>query len=157
MWDDYTKKFYDVDYETPQLGNTTPWPLLRPETIQRPTTVFPPEQRGMLEDITNQIATGYLVSVSSSWGGRIRARRLGRVNLKLKETTYMSWPALEDVKGAVLAAEMMNALTRHLWDRQCDGLNRPFTYKTPRTISDNMPRRWHVDGSALTMSSTISW
>lgn len=64
MWDDETKKFYHVDYETAQLGNTTPRSLLRPGTVPKTCHGVPTgNNEAMPENITKRIFGHWLSSL----------------------------------------------------------------------------------------------
>ena len=147
MLDDLNGVFYDVDYETPLLGNKTPWMELALHTVTDPAIVFPPEQQDMLHK--KQFATGFLVSIGSRSPTLITARMLGRVNVKKLPQELMNWSALRALKGKELPAEMCAGLLRRIWNRRAGAAAQSFPFVTPSRILNGMPRPWHRDGVAL--------
>jgi len=147
MFDNSKQIFYDIDYETAQLGNNTPWSRLAPETLRDPAIVFPPEHCDMLEIM--KFATGFLVSILRREGDKFIAKKLGRVNVKPVEPKYMNWSALTTWKGEELANEMKAGLLKRMWDRRAGFTSRVVPYVTSGNVLDEMPRKWHEDGAAL--------
>jgi hypothetical protein len=147
MLDDSTETFYDVDYQTELLGNTTPWTALALHKVRDPAIVFPPEQCDMLQ--TMAFATGFLVSIERRDREIFVAKKIGRVNVKPLEEKHMNWAALESSKGGELPMEMRAGLLRRIWNRRPSATSQPIAYVTPRAILEGMPRQWYQDGAAL--------
>jgi hypothetical protein len=147
MLDDSTQKFYDVDYQTELLGNTTPWTALALHQVRDPAIVFPPEQCDMLEIM--KFATGFLVSIECRDREMFVAKKIGSVNVKLMEEKLMNWAALRSLKGDELPAEMRVGLLRRVWNKRPNAASQSIPYVTPRLTLDDMPKHWHRDGAAL--------
>ena len=147
MLDDLNDVFYDIDYETPLLGNKTPWTELALHTVPDPAIVFPPEQQDMLHKM--QFATGFLVSIESRSSTLITARKIGRVNVKQLPEKLMNWSALRALKGKELPAEMRAGLLRRIWNRRSGAADHSIPFVTPSRILNDMPRPWHRDAVAL--------
>lgn len=147
MLDDSSQIFYDVDYGTRLLGNSTPWTALALHTVPDPAIVFPPEQCDMLPFMN--LVTGFLVSIESRDRGVFVAKKIGRVNVKPLKEGLMNWAALRSLKGDPLPAEMSAGLLRRVWNRRPNAPPRAIPYVTPGHILDNMPRPWHRDGAVL--------
>lgn len=154
MLDEITRTFYDVDLETPQLGNPVSWKstgVSRSTLGQNLALVFPNplDDTGKAElqrtGYNPDFQVGRLVSVARREGRKIYGRIVAKVNVKPVPKRMMSWEGLKAKKGAVLANEMRNGLCGRLWGRP----NASVGFVTPRSILDNMPRKWHVDPRAL--------
>lgn len=148
MLEEETGVFYDVDYTTLRAGSDPTWEDIAPEHFEDPAVAFPPTQSRRLREET--IATGFLVSITKREGDEIWARSFGEVMVKPLPPNLMSWDKLIEMKGPVLPAEMKAGLMGRLWNRRpgASQTNTP-SFVTSRTILDNMPRNWHVDGAAL--------
>lgn len=145
---DYTNDvFYDVDYETANLRNSTSYAALALHTVQDPAIVFPPNQWNMLQ--TMKFATGFLVSIISRDGQTFSAKNLGSVNVKPLRQELMNWAALRSKKGPELPAEMKAGLLRHVWNRRSNAATQSIPYVHQRHVLDNMSNPWHRDGVAL--------
>jgi hypothetical protein len=147
--DDLNDVFYDVDYESSDLKNTTPWTELALHTVADPAIVFPPNQYQMSENNKTLRITGFLVSIQSRDSGLFTATKIGTVHVQQLQKKYMNWGALESLKGAELPSEMRAGLLRHVFNRRPRGSARMISYVTPRHVLDNMPRQWHRNAAAL--------
>lgn len=147
MVDDQNDRFYDIDYETLLLGNTTAWEQVALHRIKDPAIVFPPKQEELLRQNQSILAIGFLVSIEERNAAGWRARKLGQVGVRAFPQGLMSWSALESQKGPVLPAEMRAGLLRKVFRR--DGAAGAMTYVTSLQVLNAMPRPWHRDGAWL--------
>lgn len=162
MLDDLDNVFYDVDYESSELQNSTDWTELALHNVVDPAIVFPPNQwqifeecwtwrqvGGELED-RPLIATGFLVSIQSRDSGIFNATKLGTVHVLQWRQQHMNWGVLESLKGTELPSEMRAGLLRHIFNRR-PGANTQMviSYVTPRRVLDENSRPWHEDGASL--------
>ena len=158
MLEETTKTFYDVDTQTPLLGNPASWATtgLSPSVLgSKPAIVFPiplNEISKMIlrdEGFNPEFMVGRLVSIESQDGMNVFAKVVGRVNVRPLPQNMMSWEALKTKKGDVLPDEMKNGLLGRLWGGQNEDAVGAAGFVTPRDVLDNMPRKWHIDPAAL--------
>lgn len=163
MLEESSKTFYEVDAQTPRLGNPTSWEesgfsstnFGRDLAIVIPNTLDPayksriasrefPQEFGVgkTKTLNPQFEVGTLVAISRSEGNTIYGEVLGRVNINPSE--YITWSAMQNMKGSVLSDEMRNGLLGSLWG------NRHVDRKVMHLdILAEMPRKWHEDPVVL--------
>lgn len=61
----------------------------------------------------------------------------------------MNWSALKAKKGEELPNEMQAGLLRNFWGRRTASSSHSIPYVTESSVLDAMPRKWHMDGAAL--------
>lgn len=147
MLDDSKQVFYDVDYETPALGNHTPWEKLDLHTKREPAIVFTPFHYYAF--MKRDFATGSLVSIESREDNVYVAKWLGAVNVSPMKQDQMNWAMLRSWKGEELPNEMQNGLLRHVWNRRSKAESNNIPYVTQASVLDQMPRPWHNNGEYL--------
>ena len=147
MLDDLNNVFYDVDYESSSLNNSTPWTKLGLHNVADPAIVFPPNQWQMFEE--NSSATGFLVLIQSRDSGLFTATKIGTVYVRPLLQEFMNWGVLESLKGSELPSEMRAGLLRHVFNRRPGANARMISYVTLRRVLDNMHRPWHQNGAWL--------
>lgn len=159
MLEESSKTFYEVDAQTPRLGNPTSWEesgfssmdFGRDLAIVIPNTLGPeyksriasrefPQEFGVgkTKTLNPQFEVGTLVAISRSEGNTIHGEVLGRVNIN--PSRFLTWSAMENMKHNVLSDEMRNGLLGSLWG------NRHVDRKVVHPdILAEMPRKWHDD------------
>jgi hypothetical protein len=148
MLDDENGVFYDVDYGSEPLRNSTPWSELALYNVVDPAVVFPPAQWQKLHDL-DWLPTGFLVAIQSRDGNVFRAVKIGAVHVKRLPRDLMNWGALESLTGPELTAEVRAGLLRRVFDRRPGSNAGPVSYVNPKKVLDGMPRPWHRDGNWL--------
>jgi hypothetical protein len=158
MLEETTNTFYDVDTQTPLLGNPASRVTtgLSPSLLgSRPAIVFlnplGESRKKVLRDegFNPEFVIGKPVSIESQEGKNVFAKVVGRVNVKPLPQSLMSWEVLKTMKGAALPDEMENGLLGKLWGGEDRSAVGGTDFVTPRPVLDNMPRKWHVDPAAL--------
>jgi hypothetical protein len=149
MLDDKNDTFYDVDYESLDLKNSTPWVELALYTVQDAAIVFPPGQWDIHEANKSVRVTGFLVSILNRTGGLFTAKKIGTVHVQPFPQKFMNWDALESLKGSELPSEMKAGLLRHVFNRRPGSGFRVIEHVTSRSILESMSRPWHRNGDAL--------
>lgn len=152
MLEDLEDAFYEVDYESADLRNTTPWSELGLYTVLDPAIAFPSLQWQKFENLADESVekvTGFLVAIQSREGDAWTAVKLGAVHIRKYPEEVVNWRALESTKGPELGAEMKAGLLRHIYNRRSGSVQRSIPYVTSRRILDEMEKPWHEDGAAL--------
>lgn len=147
MLDDIHQVFYDVAYQPPHSGNTTPWPALAAHTIPDPAITFHPHQWTRLQ--ATRSAMGFLVSINHRDGDVFHGTIAGTVSVQTLPQNLMNWAALRSLKGPELPAEMRAGLLRRVWNRRPGSRTDAVSYVTSGAVLEQMPRPWHRDGAAL--------
>jgi len=149
MLDDQDDILYDVDYESKELKNTTPWVDLELHKKVDPAIVFPSVEWQKHEADKQKKVTGFLVSIQSREGGWNTAIHLGTVHVVQYQPEFMNWAALESLKGSELPAEMKDGLLRKVFNRRPGSGTQALSYVNSLSVLDGLPRPWHRDGQAL--------
>jgi hypothetical protein len=149
MLDDQHDIFYEVDYQSADLRNTTEWTTVELHSVQDPAIVFPPLQWEKLGNDMNEKITGFVVDVKSRDDECWIAEKLGAVHVRRFPQEYMNWSALASLKGSELPEEMKAGLLRNVFNRRVNPEEYTISYVTLRRVLDNMKRPWHQDGAAL--------
>ena len=146
MLDELTSTFYDVDYDTPAIGNTMQWKDLVPESIQDPAIILA-DHVPAIDSRDERIGTlGVLVSITRRTEQTLFATYLGRVFVRKFPTNLMNWEELAQRRDATLVGEMRGGLMSRLWNRRP---KIPQLSGPPWVASPTMPERWREDGAAL--------
>jgi len=148
MLDDENNVFYDVDYGSAHLRNSTPWPELALHNVVDPAIVFPPAQWQKLHD-PDWLPTGFLVAIRSRDDNVFKAVKIGTVHVKQLPRALMNWGALESLTGPEFVAEMKAGLLRRVFDRRPGSNSGPVSYVNPKKVLNGKPRPWHQDGKWL--------
>jgi hypothetical protein len=148
MLDDENDIFYDVDYGSEPLRNSTPWSKLALYNVVDPAIVFPPKQWQKLHE-PDWLPTGFLVAIQSRDDNVFRAVKIGAVHVKRLRRELMSWGALESLRGSELTTEMKAGLLRRVFNRRPGSNAEPASYVNAKKVLDGKQRPWHQDGNWL--------
>ena len=150
MLDDLNNVFYDVDYETSTLKNTTSWSDLALHTVPAPAIAFRLDQLDlMMQNPTKAMMKGFLVAITTWDSGTITAKKIGSVFVKRLDPKFMNWSVLKDWRGSELPAEMKAGLLRRVFDKRPEAHAQMMSYVTPSSTLARMSVPWHRDGHAL--------
>lgn len=149
MLDDQNDAFYEVDYQSVDLRNSTDWTALKLHTVPDPAVVFPTLQWQKFENDINKKITGFVVDIKSRGEDSWTAEKIGAVHVRRFPQEYMNWSALASLKGSELPEEMKAGLLRKVFNQREGSMVQTISYATPRRILDTMKRPWHQDGAAL--------
>ncbi len=148
MLDDENGVFYDVDYGSAPLHNSTPWSELTLHKVVDPAIVFPPAQWEKLHD-PEWLPVGFLVAIRSCEGDIFKAVKIGTVHVKPLPRALMNWGALERLKGPELTAEMKTGLIRRVFDCRPWSNAGPVSYVNLKKVLDAKSRPWDQQGNWL--------